>query len=73
MTTESMDNLPEILSVRQVSEFLGMAENSVYSAVRQGELPARRLGRRVLISKVAFARWLHGDETTMPGNGKDRE
>lgn len=55
-------SLPEVLTVRQVADFLGVAENSVYGAIRREELPAVRLGRRVLVSRSALARWLGAED-----------
>lgn len=56
----ALDDLPEVCTVRQVAQFLRIAENSVYAAIRRDELPAVRLGRRLLVSRVALSRWLVG-------------
>ena len=64
MTTRAevkLSDLPEVLTVRQVADFLHVAENSVYGSIRRSELPAVRLGRRVLISKSALVRFLDGE------------
>jgi excisionase family DNA binding protein len=64
-----LSDLPEVLSVRQVADFLGVAENSVYGSIRRGELPAVNVGRRVLVSKVALSRWLTGGDALTPEEG----
>lgn len=58
-------SLPEVCSVRDVASYLGVAENSVYAAIRSGELPAVRLGRRVLVSRAALMRWLTGGDAAV--------
>lgn len=67
-TPQSLDDLPEVLTVRQVADYLRVAENSVYSSIRRGEVPSVRLGRRVLVSKAALGRWLDSPamEETVP-------
>lgn len=58
----SGSELPEVCNVRDVAAYLRVAENSVYAAIRTGELPAVRLGRRLLVSKTALLLWLDGDK-----------
>ncbi|MDO9556531.1 MAG: helix-turn-helix domain-containing protein [Coriobacteriia bacterium] len=57
----SLAELPDVLTVRQVAVFLGVAENSVYGAIRREELPSVRLGRRVLVGRQSLERWLEGE------------
>lgn len=46
------------LTVPEVALILGISRNEAYLAVQRGELPARRIGRRILIPRVALERWL---------------
>ena len=39
------------LSVREAVAYTGLGEKSVREAVRRGDLPAKRVGRRLLIDK----------------------
>jgi len=57
-----LDELPDVCTVRQVADVLRVAENTVYDSIRRHELPAVRLGRRVLISKSALVRFLEGHD-----------
>lgn len=57
----TLSELPDVLSVRQVAEFCGLAENSVYDSCRRGELPSRKVGRRIVILKSALVGFLQGD------------
>lgn len=49
---------PEVMTVREVGAFLRLDRKTVYDAAARGELPARRVGRRVLISRAALDAWL---------------
>lgn len=63
MTTSSvlrLAELPDVLTVRQVADFLGVADNTVYESVRRRELPSVRVGRRVLVGRAALVRFLEG-------------
>ncbi len=53
MTTRLAD-LPEVLSVDQVAEYLGLARNSAYAAVSRGEIRSVKIGRRVLVPRKAL-------------------
>ena len=62
MATSStrLEDLPDVIPVKTVAAVLGCAENTCYAAIRAHELPAVRLGRRLLVSKAALVRWLEG-------------
>ena len=55
-----LDALPDVISVRGVATLLGVAENTIYGSIRRQELPACRIGRRVLVSKASLLRFLEG-------------
>jgi excisionase family DNA binding protein len=46
------------LTVREAAHVLGVSPDSIYEAARRGEIPVLRIGRRVLISRVALDRIL---------------
>ena len=46
------------ITVTQASELLGVSRNAAYQAARAGEIPVIRIGRRLLVPKVAFDRML---------------
>jgi len=48
----------ETLKVAEAAEILGISPSSAYEAVRTGQIPTIRVGRRLLIPKVALARLL---------------
>lgn len=50
----------DVMTVREVAALLRLDRKTVYDAAARGELPARRVGRRVLISRAALLAWLAG-------------
>ena len=49
---------PKTYTVRQTSKALDISLNATYAAVRAGEIPSVRVGRRILIPRAALERWL---------------
>jgi len=49
----------------QVAEYLGIGRKSVYAAAKSGELPSRRIGRRVLFSRRAVVAWFETQDGDM--------
>ena len=58
------------LTVREAAKALGVAEGTVRRAIKRGDLPARKFGRRTLIVRDVFQRWLdkplNGPQTEQP-------
>lgn len=48
----------QTLTVGEVATILGIGRNSAYQAIARGELPALRLGRRLLVPRAALERHL---------------
>jgi excisionase family DNA binding protein len=46
------------ISVKEAAALLGVSADLVYEWCRRGEIPHRRMGRRILISREGLARWL---------------
>ena len=46
------------LSVSASARMLGVSRNSAYSAVQRGEIPNIRIGKRILIPRIAIERML---------------
>lgn len=53
----------ECLTVEQVAELLKLGRNTVYDAANRGQIPHRRIGRRLLFSRTAVLEWLAGKAT----------
>ena len=50
-----------VYTVEDVAAMLGLARCIAYARVRDGSIPARKIGHRWVISKAAFHAWLDGD------------
>jgi excisionase family DNA binding protein len=48
----------ETLSVEEAAHVLGIGRGSAYEAVRRGELPAIRIGKRLVVPRAALQRLL---------------
>ncbi len=53
-------NEAQTIAVPRAARLLGISRVSAYKAVERGELPAIRLGRRVLVLRRALDRLLEG-------------
>ena len=57
------------MTVEEAAEVLGISRNSAYEAVRRGEIPSLRLGRRILIPAEQLRRFLAGEQPVVsPGS-----
>ena len=45
------------ITVRQISERLGICEETVYDMLRDQTIPNIRYGRRFIISRAAYEKW----------------
>jgi excisionase family DNA binding protein len=48
------------MRVEDVAKTLGVSRNAAYVAVRNGEIPSIRIGRRLVVPKAAVERMLEG-------------
>jgi len=53
-----LDKLPEIVTVKQLAEFLQISEITVKRAIKNGDLEAFKAGRDWRIEKEAVMRWV---------------
>ena len=61
MTLEDIRNRPTI-RVEECAAIMGISRTSAYEAIRQGELPALRLGRRLLVPTARLLAMLEDPE-----------
>jgi excisionase family DNA binding protein len=57
-TTLTPGHDPEVMDADEVAVFLGVDRNTVYDYAGRGEIPHRRLGKRLLFSRSALVAWL---------------
>lgn len=60
------------ISVQEPVAILGIGRSAAYEAARRGQLPTRRLGRRLFVPVPALLRWLGGEELPPSDVSQDR-
>ncbi len=55
-----------VYTVDEAAEMLGLGRQQAYQAVRENVIPHIRIGRRIIIPKVAFDRWLDQEAAAAP-------
>ena len=53
--------MSDVVSVEEISARLGISRDLVYDGLRRGEIPGLRIGRRIIVPRSRFDRWLAGD------------
>ena len=49
-----------VMTAVEVAKLLGVDRKTIYEAARCGQLPHRRLGRRLIFERGAVLAWLRG-------------
>ena len=52
-----------VLTVAEAASLLGISRSFAYEAAANGDIPTIRIGRRILVPKVALERLLSGEQT----------
>lgn len=60
MTGFTLCDMPDVLTIDEVAGVLRMSRNSVYTMAKSGEIPACRLGRRLIVYKQRLVDLLNG-------------
>lgn len=47
-----------LITVMETAEVTGLGRTATYDAIRRGDIPHRRVGRRVLVPVPALLTWL---------------
>ncbi|HEV2889983.1 MAG TPA: helix-turn-helix domain-containing protein [Frankiaceae bacterium] len=55
------DDLPPILTVEQTAQVLGISRGLAFTAVRAGDIPSIRIGRRILVPRDRLRQMLGVD------------
>lgn len=55
-----MTSEPLTYSVPEAAVLVGVSTWSMYEAIKRGELPARKVGRRIVVPRVQLEAWLAG-------------
>lgn len=49
--------LPEVMTIKDVQEFLKISKNTAYDLIKREEFPVVRLGRLLRINREKFFEW----------------
>ena len=52
------DEAIQVLTADELAELLGVNRKTIYEAASRGEIPHRRLGRRLIFERGTVLRWL---------------
>lgn len=61
----ALDDLPEVLTVEQAADYLQLHKVTVYKYIREGLLPAARIGKVYRVLRPELERFLREMSTTV--------
>ncbi len=64
----SMADAPEVMNIRQASEYLGVSPDTLYKYVYEEKIPAFKLGNRWKFKKTILDSWM--ERKSVVGEGK---
>ena len=53
-----MSDSPEVMNIRQASEYLGVSPDTLYKYLSENKIPAFKLGNRWKFKKALLDRWM---------------
>ncbi|HDW8007347.1 TPA: helix-turn-helix domain-containing protein [Bacillus cereus] len=56
--TKELKSFPDILTVMELKELLGIGREQAYELVKSEDFPTKRIGRRIIIYKSNLIKWL---------------
>lgn len=62
-------NADAVMTVKEVSGYLRLAESTVYKLASEGKLPGRKVGGKWRFSRIGLEDWLR--RTPSNGSGQD--
>ena len=51
-------DVPEVMDIKALAQYLGMGRSKIYGLIRQKKVPASRIGRQYRFSKALVDAWL---------------
>lgn len=55
---KNAEELPMILNVQEVSDYIGLGQSQTYELVRRIDFPAFKIGNRIFVPKDKFLDWI---------------
>lgn len=72
---EDHDNVtgaPEVMNIRQASQYLGVSADTLYKYVYEEKIPAFKLGNRWKFKKTILDSWMERKSAQGEGRGRKR-
>ena len=54
----SAEELPMVLNVQEVSDFIGLGMSQTYDLIRRIDFPAFKIGNRIFVPRDKFLAWI---------------
>jgi len=67
----TMAESPEVMNIRQASEYLGVSPDTLYKYVSEERIPAFKLGNRWKFKKTILDSWM--ERKSSVGEGRDKK
>ncbi len=67
-----MADAPEVMNIRQASEYLGVSPDTLYKYVYEEKIPAFKLGNRWKFKKTILDSWMERKSSVGEGKAKKR-
>ena len=55
---KSPEELPMVLNVQEVSDFIGLGMSQTYDLIRRIDFPAFKIGTRIFVPRDKFLTWI---------------
>jgi excisionase family DNA binding protein len=68
-----MAESPEVMNIRQASEYLGISPDTLYKYVSEERIPAFKLGNRWKFKKTILDSWMERKSTMGEGRNHTRK
>ena len=64
---KSYDDLPSVLSVKELKDFLGISRAGAYQLLHREDFPTLHIASRVLVAKDKLLAWMEQNTDTVNG------
>ena len=68
---KTMSDAPEVMNIRQASQYLGVSADTLYKYVYEEKIPAFKLGNRWKFKKTILDSWM--ERKSIQGEGRGRK
>lgn len=67
-----MAEAPEVMNIRQASQYLGVSADTLYKYVSEETIPGFKLGNRWRFKKTVLDQWMERQSTAGENRGKKK-